>query len=531
MDLTRRRLLQLTGYGAAGLGMAAYTAGPDLFRPDRWGLAGAGAATPPPAPQVISSVGGVLTGTLTVTQDPAWVAGDVAQGTLTYNGLYAGPILRANPGDRVKLKVVNASSDFTINTHFHGMHLTPAGTGDNIFIHSAPGQSFDYDFVIPTDHPGGLYWYHPHVHGSVDVELYSGLAGLIVISGGAETLPGMAGVTERLMALKNAYLTGSGPTWTLAPESSAPNLAAQSQLINGELLPTYTIAPGETQLWRIANTGNDAYYRLALDGHQFQVLAEDGALLWNSFTASELFMPPGKRYEVAVTGGSAGSYQLRQLGYDQGPFGQWPATPMATVEVTGPTGTSVAVPAHPTTRDDLLAEPIANRRVLTLSESFSQATGPLFYINGVLFQDMTPADVVQVTLGTTEEWVLRNDPSTSQGGTTEDHPFHIHVNPFVVTGFGDWDPATGEATSYTPVDPSGTADTINVKPNQYVVIRIKFTDFTGLSVYHCHITFHEDNGMMGEFQVNPPPTPTTTTTTPTTTNAATAVTVTPVYTG
>lgn len=34
-----------------------------------------------------------------------------------------------------------------------------------------------------------------------------------------------------------------------------------------------------------------------------------------------------------------------------------------------------------------------------------------------------------------------------------------------------------------------------------VVIRQKFTDFTGRFVFHCHILFHEDNGMMAPVRV------------------------------
>ena len=33
------------------------------------------------------------------------------------------------------------------------------------------------------------------------------------------------------------------------------------------------------------------------------------------------------------------------------------------------------------------------------------------------------------------------------------------------------------------------------------------TDFTGKFVFHCHVTFHEDNGMMATVQVVRDPTP------------------------
>ena len=121
----------------------------------------------------------------------------------------------------------------------------------------------------------------------------------------------------------------------------------------------------------------------------------------------------------------------------------------------------------------------------------------------MLFQNITPAEVVQVTLDTTEEWVLINDPSAAAGGTAEDHPLHIHVNDIVIQGGGTWDFTTNEPATYAALDAKGPVDTINVPTGECRVVRMRFTDFTGLSVYHCHITFHEDMGMMGEFNINP----------------------------
>jgi len=32
---------------------------------------------------------------------------------------------------------------------------------------------------------------------------------------------------------------------------------------------------------------------------------------------------------------------------------------------------------------------------------------------------------------------------------------------------------------------------------------MNFPDFVGKSVFHCHILFHEDNGMMANFEIVP----------------------------
>jgi hypothetical protein len=59
-------------------------------------------------------------------------------------------------------------------------------------------------------------------------------------------------------------------------------------------------------------------------------------------------------------------------------------------------------------------------------------------------------------------------------------------------------------------------------PGETIEVKLKFTDFTGRYVFHCHMTEHEDDGMMSQFEVVPPtvtPTPTRTPTpTPTPTS-------------
>jgi FtsP/CotA-like multicopper oxidase with cupredoxin domain len=386
------------------------------------------------------------------------------------------------------------------NTHFHGFHVSPEGAADNVFAHVMPGETFHHDFVIPADHPGGLYWYHPHMHGLTNTQLYRGLVGLFVIGGGAAALPALADKTHVLMAIRNTAIQGTGPDRHLVDVGAQQ----QTQTVNGDVGQPMAIAPGETQLWRIGNLSNEAYLRLQLDGHRFTVVAEDGHLLWRTYESDELFMPPGKRYEVAVTGGEPGTYELRQLGYDEGAFGDWPAQVLATVTSSGPVQTPAVIPANPAPVDDLADEPIAEHRTITMSERDATLDGQgKFSMNDVLFQDMTPADIIQVTLGTTEEWVIRNDPSIDQNGSPEDHPFHLHVNHMVPIGTGTWDPATGQATSFEAIDAPGKVDTISVKPAEYVVVRVKFEDFTGLTVYHCHILEHEDKGMMGQINVNP----------------------------
>jgi FtsP/CotA-like multicopper oxidase with cupredoxin domain len=70
------------------------------------------------------------------------------------------------------------------------------------------------------------------------------------------------------------------------------------------------------------------------------------------------------------------------------------------------------------------------------------------------------------------------------------HPFHLHDNSFQVIEING-----------KPVDPVLVCDTILVPPKVdgvrgSVKFRVRFKEYTGKTVYHCHILPHEDTGMM-----------------------------------
>ena len=46
-------------------------------------------------------------------------------------------------------------------------------------------------------------------------------------------------------------------------------------------------------------------------------------------------------------------------------------------------------------------------------------------------------------------------------------------------------------------------DTVNLPAKGRVTVRIRFTDFPGKTVYHCHILNHEDRGMMAVVDIEP----------------------------
>ena len=113
--------------------------------------------------------------------------------------------------------------------------------------------------------------------------------------------------------------------------------------------------------------------------------------------------------------------------------------------------------------------------------------GPMmggFTINGRAF-DPRRTDA-RVSLGELEIWEIRN---VSQ----EVHPFHVHATQFQVLS------RSGRA-GLGPQD-LGWKDTVLTWPGETVRIILRFEQYPGLYVLHCHNLEHEDAGMMSAFEV------------------------------
>lgn len=460
----RRRLL---GVGAAGLGLGALGGGAlGIWR----GAARAQDATPVSPlgeapgttefsePPVRASENGLLETTFNATPDLS-----AGLGQMSYEESIPGPTLRVRPGDRLKVRLLNNLGGRDTNLHVHGMHVSPSGASDNIFIHVQDNETFDYEYEIPASHPAGLYWYHPHVHGISSEQVAGGLAGAIIVEGGLDDFPEFQDFTERLLVLQGPFLGHQEVQYW----------------VNGLLNPAIPVRPGETQRWRILNASANGFFNLILEGHQLHWIEVDGNPLPQLETIDRLLLGPGERGTVLIQGGPAGTYALRSEAWGEGGQAQ-PEFTVATMLVDGDAVEPAALPNALIPLPDLTGAPIARRREITFQ---MQQVDPFFAIDGKGFD---PDRVDQtVALDTVEEWVIRND-------SPEWHPFHIHVNDFQVMS------VNGEPM------PLRYEDTIAIPPQGELVIRIPFLDFTGKFVYHCHILVHEDFGMMAVVEVVEP---------------------------
>ena len=456
-------------------------------------------------PEAIQSVGAILTAAIVATTRPVTVAGRRVHEAVTYNGTFPGPTLLVRPGDMIDLtftnRIVFDQADTkpgygkppreanTTNLHYHGMHLSPIGSADNMLVTVRPNASYRYLFQVPYDHPAGLYWYHAHVHGLVTNHVSRGAAGMIYVANGYTDSVAGLGIRRRLMALQQAYFAPDRST-VISDDGERLDPELALSLINGQLMPDIRMRPGEPQVWSLLNASSSAFYVMRLEGHTFDVIADDGVPLTSPGRLSQqtLMLASGKRLEVVVRASTnKGSYVLSYDEYNQG-VDTWPQKSVGTVIVGGEEWTGSAHPGVDVSagRIDLsaIAVPSALQRTIVFGQDDSVPEGMFgrFTMNGHAWDP----NISEWTskLGTVEEWLILNE-------TEQDHPFHLHVNPFQVTKING-----------SPIGFVGYQDTAIVPRFGSLTVRTRFTDFVGGPVLmHCHILDHEDMGMMTRFEI------------------------------
>jgi bilirubin oxidase len=391
-------------------------------------------------------------------------------------------MLQAYEGDKVIVHFINKLPEPS-TIHWHGLHI-PNRSDGSPYYPVAPGKRFDYVFTLAKG-SAGTYWYHPHPDHSTGRQIGKGLFGSFVVRAHDDPLP--ASIVDKVIVLSDNRFKPDGTIDFADPASPQGGIDFENGrecvhiFVNGEMDPTLTIRSGEVQRWRIINASAARVFRLAIPGQTMIHVGSDGGLFEHPVEVKEILIANSERVEVLVRGtGAPGSTTVLQtLPYDRYAPNTRPADwdktrDLAKLQYTDEAPVEpIAIPA--TLRkipvlDTLLAK---RTRVFALQQGF---------INGKL-HDMNRIDE-RVKLGDTEIWKIENLVGM-------DHPFHLHGFQFQVI---DRDGVPEAQRTWK--------DTINVPKHSVARIIVRFADFPGKWMYHCHILDHEDHGMMGVLLVN-----------------------------
>lgn len=485
--LDRRAFLKLTALGV-GAGAVATMTGCSIFESrgpidtvDRVGFRNR-LYIPPLAESTHQD--GVTVFDLTAQVGRSAIAPGGEAETWGLNGSILGPTLRAKRGDTVQINVTNRLNEAT-TLHWHGMHL-PAVADGGPHQMIAPGDTWSPSWRI--NQPAATLWYHPHPHGVTERHVYRGLGGLFILDDDQEAalpLPRDYGVDDIPVIIQDKTFDERGQ---LVETSHRDNgMLGDTIVVNATAGPVFNVTNQRTRL-RLLNASTARSYNLGFsDDRDFTMIASDGGLLREPVSPSRILLTPGERAEIIVEMNQNDTTTLRSYPQELGlsssrnrSVGASDTLDILMLQADGSLITSAALPAQLATIAPLDASAATTTRQFELRNNRINRES----------MDMNRIDEI-VTVNTTEIWEVWN-------GHRQPHNFHVHDVQFQILDIDGHAPSP---------ELSGWKDTIYLPPDVRFRIIMRFTEFTDPNtpyMYHCHLLWHEDEGMMGQFVVVEP---------------------------
>ena len=426
---------------------------------------------------------------------------------------YLGPIFHVRKGWRVRVHFSHELPQESI-VHWHGLHVPHEDDGHPRFVIRA-GETYLYDFVVMDR--AGTYWYHPHPHGLTGPQVYHGLAGLFLVHDEEEEALGLpSGPYDLPVVLQDRVFDGNNQlVYGGNMMTQMMGFLGNRLLVNGRADTTLSVATRPYRL-RILNGSNARIYKLAWqDGAPLTVIGTEGGLLERPVQKPYITLGPAQRVDLwvdfrdlplgtrrilmnlphAAPGGDASFPVLTAVVEQQADGGEPLPERLSTIE--------------PYREDDAVNAGQPRTFVLSMTPGLG------WTLNGRTFEMTATADDEVVRLGDLEVWSFLN----AAGGMGREgmgggmgggmgmgmalpHPMHVHGLQFQILRrkLTPQAQVLWETLGEGFVN-EGWHDTVLVLPGEQVDILLRFTDFEGLYLYHCHNLEHEDMGMMRNYRV------------------------------
>ncbi len=365
----------------------------------------------------------------------------------------------------------------SLTVHHHGNHSASIDdgyvTGPDYLIGTGASRTYTFDGIENGENErGATQFYHDHKLDETGMKVWMGLTGLYIIDDPADpaTLP--SGAYELPLVIADRQFDQDNQ---LEYFYDRFGVIGDKILVNGVYQPYFDVADRKYRL-RMLNGSNARFYILTLStGDAFTQIGTESGLLPAPVSRTAMDFGPAERLDVVVD--FAG-----KMGQEIYLMDSYKVTPLLKFRVTQHVVDNSTIPAT------LRALPDIGEPTVTRHFSFDQ-TSDHWTINGLTF-DPNRIDAHPV-LGTTEKWIFTNPTGVT-------HMVHIHdVDQQCISRDG------GPCYPYETMK-----ETWSLGSGETLELKMKFTDHTGIYMFHCHILEHEDDGMMSQFEVVAPIAPT-----------------------
>lgn len=452
-----------------------------------------------------------------ITAKPA--VASIIPGTTTqifgYNGIFPGPTVVSRRGRTTKVLHRNRLP-IPMVVHLHGGHNPVESDGYPIDLvypqdmsylaahQMSMGSSVDgrsgmesgsmgstdvshgeRTYTYPMRQRAATLWYHDHRMDFTGPTVWRGLAGFHLVRDEEEdvlALPTGRYELPLFLADRSFHADGSfrypsvDPTLVNTPGVTSPFAAGvlgDVMLVNGVPWPQARVDRASYRL-RLLNGCNARRLKLRLDPAPADGIVQigtEGGLLAGPLAHADFELAPAQRLDAVIDFSQYPPGTTVTLYND---FGEGEMGRIMEFAVGAERGARYRTP------DRLSELPAVDPSKASVTRSFRfQAGGPGWVINAAPFSPQTI--LARPTLGQLEIWELFADFA---------HPVHLHLDPFQVLARGIHGPGPYDA---------GWKDTIDLRPAEQARIAVRFSDYAGRFVFHCHNLEHEDMAMMANF--------------------------------
>lgn len=462
-----------------------------------------------------------------------------------FNGMTPGDTFHANYGEPILVRRFNdlpalgtGNIRFALpstTVHLHNAHTASESDGipQDYFN---PGQYWDYHYAnFPAGQDEretmGTLWYHDHRMDFTAPNTYAGLTGFYLLFDkqdsnnerdrrpGAFRLP--SGKYDVPLVLHDLVFDQNGQAmWDFFnPDSQSKHVPPQSvsdvgnYTITGMLGDRFTVnrtiqpyfqVERRKYRFRILNGGPSRFYQLSLRAgtgasgaaakERFHIISNDGNLLPAPILSDSITLGVANRQDIIVDFShfKAGEHvylvnrlQMREDG--AGPSGRVldEGDLLMRFDVMGGEVEDPSeIPDRMRELPDIDLSEVRRERLFV----FGYDNG-LWTINGKL---MDPNRVdAKIEQGSAEIWTWRND------GNAWSHPIHSHFEEFQILEINGKPVPEGSQDR-------ARKDVLVLGPNDEVKLFMRWRDFLGKHVMHCHNVVHEDHAMMLRWDIVPP---------------------------
>lgn len=240
---------------------------------------------------------------------------------LVINSQFPGPLIEANDGDTLNIRVTNKLSS-ALTIHWHGIFQRDSPWMDGVTgVTQCPipaGASFTYTFKILNQF--GTFWYHAHTQNLNS----DGIAGPLIVHSVNDPLKRGVDFDQDIILLINDWyhdMSQQIVAQLLSPTGYNNSIAApspNSALINGIGYFDCTNAPDKTTCksptkslsmnipvrsktrFRLIGAGSHALFRFSVDGHLLNVTEADSTGVVGPTKLHRVPFHNGERYSVII---------------------------------------------------------------------------------------------------------------------------------------------------------------------------------------------------------------------------------------